>query len=521
MAVIITLKRFFTKPIVLLFFSAVLSALPFTFSNLFILSWVSFIPLFYVLITDSANKWYRLILRGFTFGVVYHICIYYWFLWFYPLDYVNLTKGSSVSVVALAWFGISAVHGILFCIPFICCRIVKKFTTNPLFTSFVAILCVIASQKVTQLSELSFPWSRISLGQYKATALIQSAAIFGIDGTDILILTINALLTLCIVYPPKKRIIAAVCALVIFCTNLGFGLVRLNTTSSGKDITVMTVQASIPQDEKWANEGDKICMDVYSELTKENVTDDVDLILWPESAVPKIYKSEKSLKAYQKLSSEFNAPILAGIILKSGKYNTNNTLLIDGDGLQAAYTKRQLVPFGEYMPYSKLLSKLFPSLTSLNIIEKDYVAGSTSAVMNLNGNRIGNIICFESIYPHLTRQSVLDGAELMVEATNDSWLETSPAMYQHLAHGVFRSIENGRYLIRSANSGISAVIDNRGNIKSQLDINEQGVITDTIKFIETQTIYTKTGDILFPACCVTAFIRLIIFFIKRKKSTDN
>ena len=165
-------KKVVEKPFLLLIFSAVLSALPFTFSSLFLLSWVSFVPFFYVIIKASADKLLRILGRGFLFGFLYHACIYYWFIWFYPLDYVNLTNGASVAVVALAWFGISMVHGVLWCLPFIGCHFAKKVYDNKIFLSLVGIIGIIAAQKITALGELSFPWARISLGQYKATALI-------------------------------------------------------------------------------------------------------------------------------------------------------------------------------------------------------------------------------------------------------------------------------------------------------------------------------------------------------------
>lgn len=426
-----------------------------------------------------------------------------------------------MAVVALAWFGISAVHGALWCIPFVCCHFAKKITDNKYFLSLLAIVVILAAQKITELGELSFPWARVSLGQYKATALIQSASIFGIDGVDLIMLAVNALIAVALISKNKKRIAALCAAAVIFVANLGFGLIRLNINENGDTLTVMTVQASVEQNDKWSSEGDTICYDKYSTLTKENITSDVDLVLWPESAVPKIYKNTGALKQYKKLSEEIDTPILAGIILKTAGGNTNNSILINADGHQAVYTKRQMVPFGEYMPYKNLLSNLLPVLTELNIIEDDYVSGNDSAIMTLNAGKLGNIICFESIYPQLTRQSVLDGAELMVEVTNDSWLETSPAMYQHLAHGVFRSVENGRYLVRSANSGISAVIDSRGNIKSQLGINEQGAITDTVHFCDGQTIYTKTGNILFPLLIIIAFAWFVVLIIKKAKAEKN
>lgn len=473
------------------------------------------------MIGNSGDKLRYAIGRGFLFGFIYHICIYYWFLWFYPLDYANLTKGSSVAVVCLAWFGISAVHGALWCIPFIFCHFAKKITNNKYFLLLLAIVGILAAQKLTELSELSFPWTRVSLGQYKAIALIQSASILGADGVDMIILAVNALIAMALLSKNKQRIVAFCTAAVVFIANLGFGLIRLNITESGDTLTIMTVQASVSQSEKWDSDGDKICLDAYSTLTKENITDDVDLVLWPESAVPKIYKNAGALKDYKKLSKELNTPIIAGIILKTAEGNTNNAILVNADGPQTIYNKRQMVPFGEYMPYKSLLSRLFPALTELNIIEDDYIGGDSAEIMTVNGGKLGNIICFESIYTDLTRQSVLDGAELMIELTNDSWLKDSPAMHQHLAHGVFRSVENGRYLVRSANSGISAVIDSRGNIKSQLDINEQGVITDTVQFNAKQTIYTKTGNVIFPILLTVILIWLAVILVKKIKTMNR
>ena len=121
----------------------------------------------------------------------------------------------------------------------------------------------------------------------------------------------------------------------------------------------MTVQGSVEQSDKWSENGIKLCYDTYSSLTKENTTDEIDLVLWPESAVPKVYKSEKSLKQYKSLSKEMDTPLLVGILFKSDEQSTNNALLIDRDEIKASYTKRQLVPFGEYMPYKAVLSKNF------------------------------------------------------------------------------------------------------------------------------------------------------------------
>lgn len=168
------------------------------------------------------------------------------------------------------------------------------------------------------------------------------------------------------------------------------------------------------------------------------------------------------------------------------------------------------------MQHRREESSVFPVLTDLNIIEDDYIAGNSSAVMKTEFGKIGNIICFESIYPKLSRESTLDGAEILFELTNDSWLKDSPAMKQHLAHGVFRSIENGRYLVRSANSGISAVIDSRGRVVNRLGVNEVGVITETVQLYDNTTLYTKIGDVLLPASLGVLLVLVVVFIIKRK-----
>ena len=282
-------KKLITNPRLLIVISAVLSALPFTFSGMFFVSWVSFVPLFYVMIKQNGNKLRQAFGYGFLFGLIYHICVYYWFVWFYPLDYAGLDDATSLILVCLAVFGISLAHGALWCIPFIVCFFVKKINKSPLFLSFAAILSIIFAQKITLLSELSFPWVRVSLGQYTATPLIQAASLFGIDGVDMIILAVNALIAVCIISPPKKRVFAAVGAIAIFVTNLGFGIIRINTAHNGEPFTVMAVQASVSQEEKWSADGDVICFDAHSALTKDNLTEDVDLVIWPESAVPTVY----------------------------------------------------------------------------------------------------------------------------------------------------------------------------------------------------------------------------------------
>ena len=432
-----------------------------------------------------------------------------------------MSNGVSVAIVLLAWFGISAVHGVLWCVPFVLCHFVQKIKKSPALLCFAAIVGILTAEKLTSISELSFPWTRISLGQYKATALIQSASLFGIDGVDILILCVNALITICVISPPKARTVIAISAAFIFVANFLFGVIRIHTAPAGNEMTIMTVQGSISREDKWSARGESICYNAYSSLTKENLSPEVQLVLWPESAVPTLYYNDEANRLYGDFSKQINKPIMVGVLQREYGESTNDVLFIDTTGKNACYTKRQLVPFGEYMPYQKTLSAIFPFLDSLNLTIDDYTPGNDSVIMETDGGKAGNIICFESIYPHLSRQSARDGAEALFEITNDSWLDDSPAIYQHLAHGVFRSVENGRYMVRSANSGVSAIIDSRGKIVSQLDVNTQGVITEKIYFHNNKTLYTITGNILYPICVIGLVALCVVFIVKNKKSAEN
>ena len=177
---------------------------------------------------------------------------------------------------------------------------------------------------------------------------------------------------------------------------------------------------------------------------------------------------------------------------------TNSAVLLSSQSVSAPYHKKILVPFGERMPYRMVLSRLVPALAQINMLKNDLAPGTSTALMDYAGQKIGAVICFDSIFADVVRQSAKDGAELFVIVTNDSWYEDSPAVWQHLAHAVFRSVENGRATVRCANSGVSAFIDEKGRVQSQLGPLEQGILTDTVSFCETKTLYTAIGNVCFP-----------------------
>ncbi len=495
-------RQFFAKPLALLSFSALLAALPLTFPSLFLLSWVAFVPFFLVILrTAGEGKFRHALGRGLFFGFLYHAFVYYWFLWLYPLDFAGLDRLASVGVVLLAWFGISLLHGVLFAIPTILCHFVGKRTKNRPFLLFTAILGVLLAEWIPTLSQLAFPWIRLSLGHYKTPALIQLASVLGIYGVDFLLLVFSALLTLALLCEKKQKLVLVLSAAVLFTSNLLFGVARLSAVSEGESITVSAVQGCVLSGEKWSGQG---ALEAYTDLTLE--ADSCDLILWPESAVPvNLATYPELLDEFQAMSAEMDTPIFMGCFWKIDGRTSNSALLLDSDSVSGVYSKRHLVPFGEKMPYRAVLSRLLPVLEEINMLSSDLAEGEGSVIIEGEKGTYGSIICFESLFPALTRQSVKDGAEMIVLVTNDSWYEDSPGVWQHLAHAVFRSVENSRSTARCANSGVSAFIDSRGRLKSVLGPLEKGVLTDSVAFSAETTVYTVLGDVLLP-CLVALWL---------------
>ena len=145
----------------------------------------------------------------------------------------------------------------------------------------------------------------------------------------------------------------------------------------------------------------------------------------------------------------------------------------------------------EYIP----LSNYFPSLNQLNLGQANFTKGTEFTIMDVNNIKCAVMICFESTLPSLNRKFVNAGAEVLLYVVNDGWYEKPPGPQQHAKQAVFRAIENRRPIVRCTNTGISMIIDSRGNIVQELPLNEKGVLQATIKPKNIATFYSRHGDI--------------------------
>ncbi len=189
----------------------------------------------------------------------------------------------------------------------------------------------------------------------------------------------------------------------------------------------------------------------------------------------------------------------------------NSAYLLRPDGAVAGrYDKVHLVPYGEYVP----LRRLFPFIGKLVAGVGDFRPGKGFDPLVSDGRRLGVLICYEAIFPEAARDYKRNRADLLVNITNDAWFGRTSAPYQHLSMTVFRAIENRLYLVRAANTGISAVIDPTGKILSRTGVFERTVLKGEVKFIDEKTFYAAYGDLFVYLCGI---VLILYYFIQKKE----
>jgi apolipoprotein N-acyltransferase len=240
-------------------------------------------------------------------------------------------------------------------------------------------------------------------------------------------------------------------------------------------------------------------------------------VLWPESSMPFFFEEDRAdSDRLRALVREAGVPIMFGS--DQVEWRTvngrravdklyNAAFLMRPDGSTAGvYRKMHLVPFGEYVPFKRLLFFAAPLVEAVS----DFSAGETVELLPVGEHRVSTAICYEIVYSELVRRFVVAGSELLTTITNDAWFGATSAPYQHFAQASMRAIENGRYLVRSANTGISGIVDPYGRVLEQTGIYQQAVVVGSVRFLRTSTFYARHGDVLAYASVVITLALLLV-----------
>jgi len=201
----------------------------------------------------------------------------------------------------------------------------------------------------------------------------------------------------------------------------------------------------------------------------------------------------------------------------SGQYYNSMVFVRAGGSNDARYDKIHLVPFGEYVPGARWLFFVRPLVREVS----SFSPGSDALVAELGGVRVGGFICYEAIFPELVRKFSAGGAELLVNITDDAWYGKTAAPVQHFQMARMRAIESRRFLIRCANTGISAVIDPAGRVKTQLGVFETGELIGGTRPLQEITFYVRHGDLFARACAMIFAASLLILRIYGRKTIDR
>lgn len=364
-----------------------------------------------------------------------------------------------------------------------------------------------------------FPWIPLGGAVVTLLPLAQLASLVGVYGVSCFLAVLATAIVVALTGTPRTARGTVAFAVVLLMTVSVWGALRLRDGAlarEGEAFTVGLVQGNIAQEDKWNPSLAPDILGRYLALTREAVAAGARFVIWPESATPFLFDEDPvSADAVRALVRESGTPLLFGTDeFEPGPPARffNSAFMLNPDGATAAvYRKMRLVPFGEYVPFRRLLFFVAPLVESVS----DFAPGTRVTMLPVAGHMASTAICYEVVYPHLIRQAVLEGSELLTTVTNDAWYGRSSAPHQHYALASMRAIEQGRYLARAANTGISGIIDPYGREVARSGLFETTVVTGDVRFIRSRTVYATIGDVVPQLSVLIALLGLSASFWRR------
>jgi apolipoprotein N-acyltransferase len=457
------------------------------------LAWIALVPLLFViaktpLVSDVVGSSY-------IAGAIFFAGTCYWIT-----ETMSIYGGLS-SPLAL---GVGALFALSFALYFVLFALglhlaIKKFGPPGIF--FAAPLWVTVELFRSVLFS-GFPWMFSGYALVPYAGILQLVTWTGVYGLSFLATAVNSVIAYGVLQRSIRWIGAAAAAIVIAWLVPVFGI-----TASNSPMAVRLVQTNISLDQPWKSPDSDVLMDELTALSTRDGTRP-RIVVWPETPAPFYLTEDKQFRArMQSIARKLEAYFLVGYIDAVGEGPANSAGLLNPTGEQISrYDKMHLVPFGEYVPFKRLL--FFAESLTRQVGE--FVPGTDYKLSEVDGHKISTIICYESIFPDLVRQFPKRGSELILLITNDGWFGQSSAPYQHLRMGVARAVENRRYMVRVANTGISAIIDPYGRIESRTPLGVRTILDGTVHFRSDRTFYTQYGDI-FAYANVLVVIMLLVW----------
>lgn len=511
------------KRIALIIISSVLYAL--SLPNEFLhygsisIGFIALIPLFYSLYTSLTLK--ETIISGIIFGFFSSILIYFWLLFFEDFSIWTLS-------------GVTAAHILYFIIlaPFI--ALAGKYR---LFRPFLVAGIWVAYEYLKSIGYLGFPWGLMAHSSGIAP-FVQIADITGQWGISFLVVLINAMILETMLVRNRKIIPWWIYTALLMLLSVIYGIYMNNIVFPvEKNITVLIVQQDA---DSWISGKEIESIKKGQDLTRKelmNNNEKPDLVIWSENAFRypytengSKYKREPEGDPFNAFLKNINIPILVGspyVLDRESMSVLNAVILIDPNGvIREYYGKSHPVPFAENIPFWDLtiVSSFFKNV--IGIHNQGWALGEPDIIFKLplkDGEYLffGAPICFEDSFPYIARNFIKNGADLLINLSNDSWSKTVSGETQHLAASRLRTIETRRTLIRSTNAGVSTIIDPWGRMNFTLPLYKADTVTANIPVYKknTFTVYTVLGD-WFPVSIILIIGFFLFFEIYIKKESS-
>jgi len=460
------------------------------------LAWIALVPLLYVIARATTA---HVVLASYISGVVFFSGSFYWIA-----QTMIIFGGISTPLAA----GVGALFACVYALYFVLFALgtylaVRKFGPRGLF--FAAPLWV-TMELLRSILFSGFPWMLSGYALVPYSGILQMVTITGVYGLSFLAAAVNSIIAYGVLQRNIRWIAAA--AAVIAAAWL---IPIVGADAANNPIAVRLVQTNIPLDQPWKPQDFDALLKELTALSTRVAVDGKQkprIAVWPETPAPFYLSEDAEFRSrMQTIARTLDAYVLIGYIDKFGEAPSNSAGLLSPAGEQVSrYDKMHLVPFGEYIPFQRLL--FFAE--SLTRQVGNFAPGTEYTLSPVDGHRVSTIICYESIFPNLVRQFAKRGSELIILITNDGWFGESSAPYQHLRMGVVRAVENRRYMVRTANTGISAIIDPYGRIESETPIGVRTILDGTAHFRSDLTFYTQYGDVFAYANVVVVIAMLVI-----------
>jgi len=487
------------------------------------LAWFALVPLLYAIRNLSAAAAFRL---GWISGLVHFLSLLYWLV---PVmrTYGYLPIYLSVAILILLT-AVLAVFIALFSV--ILCAVSRKPAGCLIWLPVIWV----ALEYLRSFIFSGFPWELLGYSQYKHLLLIQISDIFGVYGLSALIAFVNGAIFITLLYLIKRRWQRtkitkqlATGSMITLIAGIGltgfYGYWRLQVidilVAEAPKTRISVIQGNIDQGIKWDPAFQLETIKKYNRLSSMAIKQEPDLIVWPESATPfyflyDVTPSELVFEGIRTSATDYLIGSPSFLRINDGVHYYNSAYLISPEEkTMGKYDKTHLVPFGEYVPFKKWLP--FPGKMVAQV--GDFRGGKVGKTLPWRGEQLGVQICYEIVFPELSRAMAKNDASLLVNITNDAWFGKTSGPYQHFSMTVFRAVENRRSLARSANTGISGFIDPAGRILASTDLLQDAVATRQVPMLKQKSVYTRFGDIFAGLCLALTGLLVAVEIVWRRR----